>query len=68
VFVAGPIATLAGVAEEDAGLASGLSNMSPNVDAALGVAAVLTTVVVCQADGHGGLVAMSDGFQAAFAA
>jgi hypothetical protein len=66
VFAAGPIATHAGVAEEEAGLASGLSDMSSHIGAALGVAVVLTTVV-SQADGHGGLVALRDGFQAAFA-
>jgi EmrB/QacA subfamily drug resistance transporter len=67
VFVAGSIATLAGVAKEESGLASGLNNTSFQIGAALGVA-VLSTVAVSHAEGHGGPVALTDGSQAAFAA
>jgi MFS family permease len=67
VFVAGSIATLAGVAEEESGLASGLNNTSFQIGAALGVA-VLSTVAVPYAEGHRGPVALTDGSQAAFAA
>jgi EmrB/QacA subfamily drug resistance transporter len=66
VFVAGSIATLAGVAEGESGLASGLNNTSFQIGAALGVA-VVSTVAVSQADGHVGPVALTDGSQAAFA-
>jgi EmrB/QacA subfamily drug resistance transporter len=66
VFVAGSIATLAGVAERESGLASGLSNTSFQIGAALGVA-VVSTVAVTHAEGHGGLPALTDGSHAAFA-
>jgi EmrB/QacA subfamily drug resistance transporter len=67
VFVAGSIATLAGVSEEESGLASGLNNTSFQIGTSLGVA-VLSTVAVSQtADGER-LVALTDGLQSAFAA
>jgi EmrB/QacA subfamily drug resistance transporter len=66
VFVAGSIATLAGVSEAESGLASGLNNTSFQFGAAVGVA-VLSTVAVSQREGQGGLVALTDSFHAAFA-
>jgi hypothetical protein len=65
-YVAGSIASLAGVAEADAGLASGLSNSSFQIGGAVGVA-IVSTVAVSQADGVVRLVALTNGFQAAFA-
>jgi EmrB/QacA subfamily drug resistance transporter len=65
-YVAGSIASLAGVAESDAGLASGLNNSSFQIGGAVGVA-ILSTVAVSEADGAGPLVALTNGFQAAFA-
>ena len=64
-YVAGSIASLAGVAEEDAGLASGLNNSSFQIGGAVGVA-ILSTVAVSQADGAEPLAALTNGFQAAF--
>jgi hypothetical protein len=55
------------VDEADSGLASGLSNASFQIGAALGVA-ILTTVSVSEADGTNPLAALNEGFQAAFAA
>jgi EmrB/QacA subfamily drug resistance transporter len=66
-FVAATVATLAGVAERDAGLASGLNNAAFQIGGALG-SAVVTTVAVSQADGPDPLTAMTEGFQSAFAA
>jgi EmrB/QacA subfamily drug resistance transporter len=66
VYVAGSIASLAGVAEGDAGLASGLNNSSFQIGGAVGVA-ILSTVAVSEAHGAGPLVALTNGFQAAFA-
>jgi len=66
VFVAGSIATLAGVSEEESGLASGLNNTSFQFGAAVGVA-VLSTMAVSERDGQGGLAALTDSFQSAFA-
>ena len=65
-YVAGSIASLAGVAESDAGLASGLNNSSFQIGGAVGVA-ILSTVVVSEAHGADPLAAMTNGFQAAFA-
>jgi MFS family permease len=73
VFVTASIATLAGVRESYAGLASGLNNTSLQIGGAIGTAAV-TTVAVSRtehllATGEaGGLVALTEGFQLAFAA
>ena len=65
-YVAGSIASLAGVAEADAGLASGLNNSSFQIGGAVGVA-ILSTVAVSQADGADPLTALTNGFQSAFA-
>ncbi|HEX6026708.1 MAG TPA: MFS transporter [Solirubrobacter sp.] len=65
-FVAGSIGSLAGVAERDAGLASGLNNSSFQIGGAIGVA-IVSTVAVSQADGADPLTAMTTGFQSAFA-
>jgi EmrB/QacA subfamily drug resistance transporter len=65
--LASTVATLTSVEEADSGLASGLSNASFQIGAALGVA-ILTTVAVSEADGADPLVALTDGFQSAFAA
>jgi predicted MFS family arabinose efflux permease len=65
-YVAGSIGSLAGVAESDAGLASGLNNSSFQIGGAVGVA-ILSTVAVSQADGGDPLAALTNGFQSAFA-
>jgi EmrB/QacA subfamily drug resistance transporter len=64
-FVAGSIASLTGVAETEAGLASGLNNASFQIGGAVGTA-ILSTVAVSGAQG-GSLAALTDGFQSAFA-
>jgi EmrB/QacA subfamily drug resistance transporter len=66
-FVAGSIASLTGVAETEAGLASGLNNASFQIGAAVGVA-VLSSVAVSGAQGTDTLAALTDGYQSAFAA
>jgi EmrB/QacA subfamily drug resistance transporter len=65
-YVAGSIGSLAGVAESDAGLASGLNNSSFQIGGAIGVA-ILSTVAVSQAEGTNPAVALTNGFQSAFA-
>ena len=65
-YVAGSIGSLAGVSESDAGLASGLNNSSFQIGGAIGVA-ILSTVAVSQADGANPPVALTNGFQSAFA-
>jgi EmrB/QacA subfamily drug resistance transporter len=64
-FVAGSIASLSGVAEADAGLASGLNNTSFQIGGAVGVA-ILSTVAVSHADGTEPLAALTNGYQSAF--
>jgi EmrB/QacA subfamily drug resistance transporter len=73
-FVTASIAALAGVAEHESGLASGLSNTAFQIGAALGVA-VVTTVAVSRTDDYlaanaetNPLVALAEGFQSAFLA
>ena len=73
-FVTVSIAALAGVAERESGLASGLSNTAFQFGAALGVA-VVTTVAVSRSEdflaaneGANPLVALTEGFQSAFLA
>jgi EmrB/QacA subfamily drug resistance transporter len=73
-FVTASIAALAGVPERESGLASGLSNTSFQIGAALGVA-IVTTVAVTRTDdylaantGANHLVALTEGFQSAFLA
>ena len=65
-YVAGSIASLTGVAETDAGLASGLSNASFQIGGAVGVA-ILSTVAVSGAHGPDPLAALTAGYQSAFA-
>jgi EmrB/QacA subfamily drug resistance transporter len=73
-FVTATIAALAGVAERESGLASGLSNTARYVGAALGVAIVSTVAVSRSEDylaaneGANPLVALNEGFQSAFVA
>jgi EmrB/QacA subfamily drug resistance transporter len=73
-FVTASIAALAGVPEHESGLASGLSNTSFQIGAALGVA-IVTTVAVSRTDdylatkaGANPLVPLTAGFQSAFMA
>jgi EmrB/QacA subfamily drug resistance transporter len=73
-FVTASIAALAGVPERESGLASGLSNTSFQIGAALGVA-VVTTVAVSRTEDYlaanadaNRLVALTEGFQSAFLA
>jgi EmrB/QacA subfamily drug resistance transporter len=65
-YVAGSIVSLAGIAEADAGLASGLNNSSFQIGGAVGVA-ILSTVAISNAHGNNELAALTNGFQAAFA-
>jgi EmrB/QacA subfamily drug resistance transporter len=66
-YVGGSIGSLAGVAEADAGLAAGLNNSSFQIGGAVGVA-ILSSVAVSHAAGSDPLAALTNGFQAAFAA
>jgi EmrB/QacA subfamily drug resistance transporter len=73
-FVTATVAALAGVAEHEAGLASGLSNTALQIGAALGVA-IVTSVAVSRSEdflaaneGANQLVVLNEGFQAAFLA
>jgi predicted MFS family arabinose efflux permease len=66
-YVAGSITSLTGVAETEAGLASGLNNASFQIGGAVGVA-ILSTVAVSGAHGAGSLAAVTDGYQSAVAA
>jgi EmrB/QacA subfamily drug resistance transporter len=65
-YVAASIATLTGVAEQEAGLASGLNTAAFLIGGALG-SAVVTTVAVSHAGGTSP-AALTDGYQSAFAA
>jgi MFS family permease len=65
-YVAASIASLTGVAESEAGLASGLNNASFQIGGAIGVA-VLSTVAVSGAHGANPLAALTNGYQSAFA-
>jgi EmrB/QacA subfamily drug resistance transporter len=71
-FVTVSIAALAGVAEHQAGLASGLSNTSFQIGAALGTAIVSTVAVSRTTDviaaGGQPMLALTEGFQSGFAA
>jgi EmrB/QacA subfamily drug resistance transporter len=64
-FVAGSIASLTGVVERDAGLASGLNNAGFHIGGALGIA-IVSTVAITQGEGPNPIVAMADGFAAGF--
>jgi MFS family permease len=73
-FVTATVAALAGVAEHESGLASGLSNTALQTGAALGVA-ILTTVAVSRSEDYlaanesaNPLVVLTEGFQSAFLA
>jgi EmrB/QacA subfamily drug resistance transporter len=73
-FVTASIAALAGVAEQESGLASGLSNTAFQIGGALGVA-IATTVAVSRSEdylaaneGANPLVVLTEGFQSAFVA
>jgi EmrB/QacA subfamily drug resistance transporter len=73
-FVIATVAALTGVAEQESGLASGLSNTALQIGGALGVA-ILTTVAVSRSEdflaANGGanpLVVLNEGFQSAFVA
>jgi EmrB/QacA subfamily drug resistance transporter len=70
--VTATVAALAGVAEDESGLASGLSNTAFQIGAALGVA-IATTVAVSRSEdylaanqGADPLVVLNEGFQSAF--
>jgi EmrB/QacA subfamily drug resistance transporter len=65
-YVAGSIASLAGVPESEAGLASGLNNTSFQIGGAVGVA-ILSTVAVSEANGTDPLAALTNGLQSSFA-
>ena len=73
-FVTASIAALAGVPERESGVASGLSNTSFQIGAALGVALVTTVAVSRTEDylatnaGADRLAALTEGFQSAFLA
>ena len=73
-FVTATVAALAGVAEHESGLASGLSNTAFQIGAALGVAIVTTVAVFGSEDylaaneGANPLVVLNEGFQSAFVA
>jgi EmrB/QacA subfamily drug resistance transporter len=73
-FVTATVAALAGVAEHESGLASGLSNTALQIGSALGVA-IVSTVAVSRSDdylaateGANQLVVLNEGFQSAFLA
>jgi EmrB/QacA subfamily drug resistance transporter len=73
-FVTATVAALAGVAEHESGLASGLSNTALQIGGALGVA-IVTTVAVSRSEdvlaaneGANPLVVLTEGFQSAFLA
>jgi EmrB/QacA subfamily drug resistance transporter len=73
-FVTATVAALAGVAEHESGLASGLSNTALQIGGALGVA-IVTTVAVTRSEGYlaandgaNPLVVLNEGFQSAFLA
>jgi MFS family permease len=73
-FATATIAALAGVAERESGLASGLSNTAFQIGAAVGVAIVSTVAVsrsedfLAANDGANPLVVLNEGFQSAFLA
>jgi hypothetical protein len=73
-FVTATVAALAGVAEHESGLASGLSNTAFQTGAAIGTA-IVATVAVSRTEDYlatnsdaSSLVALTEGFQSAFLA
>jgi EmrB/QacA subfamily drug resistance transporter len=73
-FVTATVAALAGAAEHESGLASGLNNTALQIGGALGVAIITTVAVSRSADflaankGASQLVVLNEGFQSAFLA
>ncbi|MFZ0189410.1 MAG: MFS transporter [Streptosporangiaceae bacterium] len=73
-FVTATVAALAGVARQESGLASGLSNTALQIGTALGVAIVSTVAVSRSQDylaahkGASPLLALTEGYQSAFVA
>jgi len=73
-FVTATVAALAGVAEHETGLASGLSNTALQIGSALGVAIATTVAISRSSDylaaskGASPLAALTEGYQSAFAA
>jgi EmrB/QacA subfamily drug resistance transporter len=73
-FVSATVASLAGVAEHESGLASGLSNTTFQIGAALGVAIATTVAVTSSKDylaahvSANHLIGLNAGFQSAFLA
>jgi hypothetical protein len=73
-FVTASIAALAGVAEREAGVASGISNTAFQLGGALGVAIVSTVAIsrserfLAANEGANPLVVLTEGFQSAFVA
>jgi predicted MFS family arabinose efflux permease len=65
--VAASVATLAGVVDEESGLASALNNAAFQIGGALGTA-VVTTVAISETAGPDPLSALTEGFQSAFVA
>jgi predicted MFS family arabinose efflux permease len=65
-YVAGSIASLTGVADADAGLASGLNNASFQIGGAIGVA-IVSTAALSSTHGADPLAALTNGYQTAFA-
>jgi len=70
VFIPVSIGALAGVAERDAGIASGLLNTSQQIGGAIGVAVASTVAAthsrVLLSEGHAAAAALTGGFQWAF--
>jgi EmrB/QacA subfamily drug resistance transporter len=73
-FVTATVAALAGVAEHESGLASGLSNTALQIGAALGVA-IVSAVAVSRSEDYlaanedaNALIVLNEGFQSAFLA
>ena len=73
-FVTATVARFAGLAEHEAGLASGLSNTATQIRGALGVAMVTTVAITSSEDylaanaGGNPLVVLNEGFRSAFLA
>jgi hypothetical protein len=73
-FVTATVAALAGIDKSESGLASGLSNTTRQIGAALGVAMVTTVALTRSEDflaanrGADPLVVLNEGFRAAFLA
>ena len=69
-FITTSIGALAGVAERDAGVASGLLNTSQQIGGAIGVAVASTVAAarsrVLLSEGHAAAAALTGGFQQAF--